>query len=110
MNGLQHATSSAINHTMSATITMDPAGRIVIPKDIRAGLHLEKGAKLQAEIVGGRLELKPIIEEQKLKIVHKHGLPVIAKTGKPFSAAEAVRQMRAEREKTLVRRVRSPRR
>ncbi len=95
---------------MSSTIAMDRAGRLVIPKELRTTLHLEQSASFRAEVVGGRLELTPIVAEPELTVIQKHGLPVIAKTGERFSAAEAIRQTRGEREKTMLQRVRSPRR
>ena len=42
---------------MNATLTVDKAGRVVIPKDIREKMHLRKGSRLRLELVGDRLEL-----------------------------------------------------
>ena len=43
---------------MTATITIDEAGRILLlPKRLRERLNLRKGAKLKAEIVGDKIQL-----------------------------------------------------
>lgn len=38
-------------------VTMDRAGRIVIPKDVRARLGLEAGVELELDVVDDHLEL-----------------------------------------------------
>ncbi|MCW1884754.1 AbrB/MazE/SpoVT family DNA-binding domain-containing protein [Luteolibacter flavescens] len=48
---------------MKATLTVDKAGRIILPKPIRDLMHLSAGSKLEAEIVGGRLQITPEEEE-----------------------------------------------
>jgi AbrB family looped-hinge helix DNA binding protein len=42
---------------MSATLTVDKAGRVVIPKDIRDKMQLREGSRLRLELLGDRLEL-----------------------------------------------------
>ena len=77
---------------MTATLTLDKAGRLVLPKSMREKLHLRAGSKLKAEIVGDRIELEQ--DTPKTNIVRgKDGLPVVM-GWEGFDAAKAVREMR----------------
>lgn len=78
---------------MASTLSIDKAGRIVIPKAIREKLHLEPGSTLQAEVVGDRIELSPAPTE--LRLVRKGKRRVVVGTG-PFDAVAAVAEAREE--------------
>ncbi|MBY0496380.1 MAG: AbrB/MazE/SpoVT family DNA-binding domain-containing protein [Cyanobacteria bacterium] len=41
------------------TITMDAAGRVVLPKAIRQRARLKPGSPLEVRVVDGRVELEP---------------------------------------------------
>lgn len=43
-----------------ALLTIDKAGRIVIPKPLREELHLEAGDSLEIESAGERITLRPV--------------------------------------------------
>jgi AbrB family looped-hinge helix DNA binding protein len=45
---------------MTTTVTIDKAGRVVIPKEIRDGLRLEAGDTLAVESEGERVTLRPV--------------------------------------------------
>ncbi len=45
---------------MSALITIDKAGRVVIPKAMREKLHLEPGDSLEMERDGDQITLRPV--------------------------------------------------
>jgi len=79
---------------MSATIVLDKAGRMVLPKSIREQLRLRAGAKLRAEVVGDKLELTEEAAEVKIER-RKDGLPVIV-GWEGFDAAAAVRETRED--------------
>lgn len=81
---------------MSETITMDNAGRIVLPKPLREMFRLRGGDKLTLETVGDHLELKPL-EDQEPPLLEKGGLLVVPAGGEVCDAAEAVRIERDER-------------
>src|ERR1700680_3268378 len=62
--------------SMTATVMIDKAGRLVLPKPIRERMHLRAGSQLKAEIVGDKIELSQ--ETPAAKIVRKKdGLPVV---------------------------------
>ena len=99
--GLRDATGNGIFIPMNATVTIDSAGRLILPKAFRERLHLRTGDKLSADIVADRIELTPLPDEN-VKLVRKGNRLVIAGAG-PFSAAEAVRAAREEYEERLAR-------
>lgn len=86
---------------MNATITMDRAGRIVLPKPLRDRFHLEGGARLTVEIVGDHLALTPVQGDERPEIVEKQGLLVVKSTGTTADAVDALRADREERESRL---------
>jgi AbrB family looped-hinge helix DNA binding protein len=45
---------------VNVSVTMDKAGRVVIPKTLRDELHLEPGDALELETEGDRVTLRPI--------------------------------------------------
>ena len=48
-----------MDSAMTSTITMDAAGRVALPAQIRERLQLRAGSKLRLAIVAERLELTP---------------------------------------------------
>ena len=45
---------------MNSRLTIDKAGRIVIPKPLREELHLEPGDALEMESAGEQITLRPV--------------------------------------------------
>jgi len=45
---------------MSVTVPISPKFQIVIPRDIRRALSLVPGQRLEARLVGDRIELVPV--------------------------------------------------
>lgn len=83
---------------MTATLTIDAAGRLVLPKTMRDKLHLRAGSKLRAEIVGDKIELEQ--ETAEVKIV-KRGKRRVVVGWEGFDAARAVREMREDQVERL---------
>lgn len=83
---------------MNTTISMDASGRLVLPKAIRQRLNLRGGARLQAAVIAGRLELTPVSDEDQPATVRKSGLMVLAATGKTVDAAAAIAAERSDQE------------
>lgn len=79
---------------MSTSTTIDSAGRIVLPSEVRRRLNLAPGSRLRVEIVAERIELSPEAEPAP-ELVRKGKRLLLPPTGKPFDAAAATR---AERE------------
>ena len=45
---------------MNTTLTLDKAGRVVLPKPLREELRLEPGDKLELDAEGEKLTLRPL--------------------------------------------------
>ena len=83
--------------------TIDPAGRMVIPKEIREQAGLKPGMTLEVHCRAGRIEIEPA--PMPVKLVRKGRLLVAMPRAKaPTLSAEAV-----ERTRRAVRRDSSPR-
>lgn len=83
---------------MVAKLTMDKAGRIVLPKRLRLELQLAPGDTLEAETSGEEITLRPIRGNAPLS--KKHGIWVY-RSGEflPDAAVqETLRQVRHERD------------
>lgn len=61
---------------MAHTVTIDGAGRLVIPKAIRDQLGLHAGRSLEIRTEGERIVLEPVIEEALL--TEQNGILVIS--------------------------------
>jgi AbrB family looped-hinge helix DNA binding protein len=87
---------------MGSRVTVDRAGRILLPKAVRKDMHLEAGDKLEIEATGQEITLRPIPDGPAL--IKKRGVWVLRGTG-PISTAETnavVEQIRREREEGLL--------
>ena len=92
---------------MSTTITMDRAGRLVLPKPVRDKLHLRAGTRLSVTVVADKVELSPEPEAD-VRIERRGKLLVITGMKEPFSAVAAIKAARDERDEQLARRNRKP--
>lgn len=78
-------------------ITIDKAGRVVIPKPLRDSLRLEAGDSLQVESGGDRIVLRPIhksapLAKEKGIWVYHSGTPITDQ-----SIPDLIEQVRNER-------------
>ncbi len=83
---------------MSIRLTIDKAGRVVIPKPMREELHLEPGDSLDMESAGEQIILRPVRGTGPL--TKEHGVWVFH-SGQPLSASatdEMLHQIREERD------------
>jgi len=86
------------NAIMVATLTIDKAGRIVLPKPMRDELQLRAGDSLEVESSEGEVILRPA--RGKPRIYKKQGVWVMH-GGSPLSSdvvEKTIRQVRRERE------------
>jgi AbrB family looped-hinge helix DNA binding protein len=83
---------------MNAHLTIDKAGRVVIPKSLREDLHLEPGDALEMESTGEQITLRPVRGTGPLR--KEQGVWVFY-TGQPLPASatdEVLDQIRTERD------------
>ncbi len=78
---------------MTTTITLDKAGRFVLPKPVRDQLRLRAGSKLRLDVTGDRMELTQEVPEVKIE---KRGKRRVVVGWEGFDAAKAVREMRED--------------
>ena len=84
---------------MNTVITIDKAGRLVIPKSLREELHLEAGDALELESAGEEITLRPV--RSKSTLVKKQGVWVFEGGRAPISAEttnDVLEQIREERD------------
>lgn len=84
---------------MNTTVTLDKAGRVVIPKILRDELHLEPGDTLKLECEGERVTLRPVRSASPLR--KEHGVWVFRGSKKLAASAtdRALRELREERDR-----------
>jgi AbrB family looped-hinge helix DNA binding protein len=83
---------------MNTRLTIDSAGRVVLPKPLRDELDLEPGDTLDLESAGEKITLRPV--RASAPLTKEQGVWVF-RTGQPLSAAvteDMVRQVREERD------------
>lgn len=83
---------------LDTTVTIDRAGRIVLPKPIRDKLHLVAGDTLNLSLDGERLTLTP--ERISPPLEKERGVWVF-RTGQPTTAEELQETLRQLREREL---------
>ena len=83
---------------MNRRLTIDRAGRIVVPKPLREELHLEPGDSLELESAGEQIILRPVRGTAPLR---KEDGVWVFHSGQPLSASSThkmLRQIREERD------------
>jgi AbrB family looped-hinge helix DNA binding protein len=86
---------------MNTTVTIDKAGRVVIPKTLRDELRLSPGDSLVLESDAGSMVLRPVRSASALR--KEHGIWVFG-SGRKITAEETNRQiqsLRSERDREL---------
>lgn len=79
---------------MAHALTLDSAGRIVLPSAVRRQLNLTPGSRLTLDVVAQRIELTPAPDvEADLQVVPGRRT-VLKPSGRGFDAAGAVRAER----------------
>jgi AbrB family looped-hinge helix DNA binding protein len=79
---------------MNQSITMDSAGRIVVPSEVRRQLGLVAGSTLLIDVVAQRIELTPQPRAEADMLVRAGKRTVLRASGKAFDAAAATRAER----------------
>ena len=78
-------------------VTIDQAGRIVVPKPLREELGLSPHTQLEIEVIDGHLEVSAQHEPAAV-VDGPHG-PIVAATGTPISDEDVRRVLEAARER-----------
>ena len=97
-NGIETWFNPAYYTIMNVRLTIDKAGRIVIPKPLREELHLEPGDDLELESAGEEITLRPVRGTGPL--TQEHGVWVF-RTGQLMTASttdEMLRKIREDRD------------
>lgn len=86
-------------YRVNTTVTLDKAGRVVLPKPLRQELHLEPGDKLELDSEGGRVTLRPVRENTPLR--KERGVWVFRRGTKIPAAAtdKVIRELREKRDR-----------
>ena len=83
---------------MTARLTVDKAGRIVLPKPVRDNLQLAPGDELELESLDDRITLRPVRGTAQLR--KKRGVWVF-RSGEPLAATiveTTIEEVRRERD------------
>jgi AbrB family looped-hinge helix DNA binding protein len=83
---------------MNTTVTIDKAGRVVLPKPLRDELHLEPGDTLELVSEGEKVTLQPIRSNSSMR--NEDGIWVF-RSGKKLSASavdKVLQNLRGERD------------
>ncbi|MGA9875300.1 MAG: AbrB/MazE/SpoVT family DNA-binding domain-containing protein [Solirubrobacteraceae bacterium] len=78
-------------------VTIDHAGRIVVPKPVRSELGLTPGTQLEIDVIDDHIELHAA-QAKPLVVDGPHG-PVVAATGTPITAETIRATLEAARER-----------
>jgi AbrB family looped-hinge helix DNA binding protein len=81
---------------MRTTVTLDNAGRIVIPKGLRDALRLDAGDTLDLDCEGERVTLRPVRSSTPLR--KEQGVWVL-RTGQKLTAADTGKALRDIRQR-----------
>lgn len=87
---------------MNATISIDRAGRLVLPKPVRQQLQLEPGESLEMESFEDHIVLRPARGNAAM---HKKQGVWVFRAGAPLKASvvhETIRRVRKEREHAVL--------
>lgn len=74
-------------------VSIDRAGRVVIPKDIRDRLELGADAEVEIEVVGDCIHLQPVRRRGR-RVVMVDGWPVIERGDGPMLTDADVQRLR----------------
>ena len=89
---------------MTADLTIDSAGRIVLPSAVRRALNLSAGSRLRLDVAAQRIELTPELDTDAELLVVPGRRTVLRPNGKRSDAAALVRAERdAQAERALKR-------
>jgi AbrB family looped-hinge helix DNA binding protein len=93
-NAIRSATTPSTDVVRKQAITVDSAGRIVLPSAVRRRLNLTAGSRLTLDVVAQRIELTPEADADDGLLIVPGQRTVLRPTGQAFDAAAVVRAER----------------
>ena len=87
------------NGTMTAKVTIDKAGRVVLPKQLRDELRLTAGSALQLETEGECITLRPVRPQATLR--KEFGIWVFQGSASDASIPDIIDEVREKRLRDL---------
>ena len=100
--GIRQMAHTIHENPMTAKLTLDKAGRLVLPKPVRDQIQVGPGDTLTLEIEEGRITLRPLRSSSALQ--KERGVWVY-RTGQPLPSSvvsETLRQVRGERDRAAL--------
>ena len=91
-----------VNTIMNATLSIDRAGRLVLPKPVRQQLQLEPGESLELESFDDYIVLRPVRGNASM---HKKQGVWVFRAGAPLKTSvvrETIRRVRKDREQAVL--------
>ncbi len=85
---------------MKTQITMDRAGRVLLPKTLRDQLHLQPGDELELEFQGEDITLRP--QKPVDTMAKEHGIWVFYAEPADIDIVDFIRQQREERNRHVL--------
>ena len=89
--------------SMTASITIDDAGQILLPEALQRAFGVEPGVRLRAEVTSERIEIVKDVPEVTQGVL-ENGVLVLPRLGLKVDAAAAIRADRDERAERTQRR------
>lgn len=86
---------------MTTKLTIDKAGRVVIPKRLRDELHLSAGDRLQLESSGDAITLRPVQETAPLQKEQGFWVYRTGRSLKEISIPDWIDKVREERSRRI---------
>lgn len=83
---------------MSSTVTIDKAGRIVLPKAVRDGLHIAAGDTLELDVADDQVTLRP--KRNTFPLRKERGVWVLH-TGEPLPSGETRELLQKQRNQRI---------
>jgi AbrB family looped-hinge helix DNA binding protein len=90
------------NAIVNTTITVDKAGRIVLPKPVRDELQLQAGDSLEIEISGQHITLRPVRAKARMQRIDGMWVVTYGESIPENMVEETIEAVRRERDEKIL--------